>query len=447
MPDRVVVLGDALLDRDLDGRAERLAPDAPVPVVRDAITTIRPGGASLAALLLQRDGVEVTLVTALGDDDAGRALTRILFDEGVTVVDLGRDGATTEKVRIRADGHPVVRVDSDGEVARLRSPERAAQCLGGRIPLLVADYGRGMTADPTVRALVAAHARRAPVVWDPHSLGDPPVAGCCVVTPNRAEAIAAGGRCDSIAGIAAIAADLAAAWHVTAVAVTLGEDGALLGIPGRAPLVVRAPVRASGDPCGAGDRFASAVVAALAAGCVLHEAVQEGVQRATEFVAGGGVSSLALAPQPVPVRASLGGRARPATVVATSGCFDLLHAGHVASLRAARALGDRLVVLLNSDASVRRLKGPGRPLVPAADRAAVLGGLACVDSVEIFDDDTPLRALEVLKPQLFVKGGDYGAVDIPEQHAMAQWGGQVVIVPYLPGHSTTRILEEARGAA
>jgi D-beta-D-heptose 7-phosphate kinase/D-beta-D-heptose 1-phosphate adenosyltransferase len=298
-----------------------------------------------------------------------------------------------------------------------------------------------------VRALIAAHARCAPVVWDPHPFGAPPVAGCCVATPNRAEAVAAGGRCDSIASTAATAADLATTWQVTGVAVTLGADGALLAIPGRAPLVVSAPTRAVGDPCGAGDRFASALVGALAAGCVLHEAVEESVARASEFVASGGVASLALPSQRSPARSSLQPHAPAPTVVATSGCFDLLHAGHVASLRAARALGDRLVVLLNSDASVRRLKGPGRPLVPATDRAAVLRGLACVDAVEVFDEDTPLRALERLKPQLFVKGGDYGGLEIPEHRAMLEWGGRVVIVPYLAGRSTTRLLEEARGAA
>jgi rfaE bifunctional protein nucleotidyltransferase chain/domain len=401
----------------------------------------------LAATLLHRDGAGVTLVTAFGDDDAGQELSAVLADEGLRVVDLGRCGATTEKVRIRADGHPVVRVDSDGEATGVRDADRVATVLEGTTPLLVADYGRGLTADPRVRASVAAHARRAPVVWDPHPAGAPPVPGCCVVTPNRAEAIAAGGRCDSIPSVAATAAELAAAWHATGVAITLGADGALLGVPGRAPLVVPAPARTAGDACGAGDRFASALAAALAAGRSLHDAVEDGVARASEFVLGGGVSSLEFSPRPVEARRSLRGRRQPATVVATSGCFDLLHAGHVASLRAARALGDRLVVLLNSDASVRRLKGPGRPLVPAADRAAVLAGLSCVDAVEIFDDDTPLRALERLKPNLFVKGGDYGGLEIPEQEAMARWGGRVVIVPYLAGRSTTRILEEARGAA
>jgi rfaE bifunctional protein nucleotidyltransferase chain/domain len=139
-------------------------------------------------------------------------------------------------------------------------------------------------------------------------------------------------------------------------------------------------------------------------------------------------------------------RARGGTVVATSGCFDLLHAGHVSALRAARALGDHLVVCLNSDASIRRLKGPGRPLVDERDRAALLRSLECVDGVVVFDEERPVRALEELRPDIFVKGGDYGSATLPETAVLARWGGQAVIVPYLEGRSTTRLVEEVRRA-
>jgi rfaE bifunctional protein nucleotidyltransferase chain/domain len=132
--------------------------------------------------------------------------------------------------------------------------------------------------------------------------------------------------------------------------------------------------------------------------------------------------------------------------VATSGCFDIVHAGHLASLRAARSLGSRLVVCVNSDASVRRLKGPGRPVLPEADRAALLRELACVDDVVVFDEDTPVRVLERLRPDVFVKGGDYSAGELPEAAAIAAWGGRAVVVPYVEGRSTTRIVEEVRRA-
>ena len=131
------------------------------------------------------------------------------------------------------------------------------------------------------------------------------------------------------------------------------------------------------------------------------------------------------------------------TVVATGGCFDLLHAGHIATLEAARRLGDCLVVCLNSDRSVRRLKGPDRPLVPEAERAAVLSALACVDAVALFDEDTPERVLELLRPHVWAKGGDYSDADLPEAAVLERWGGRTVILPYVAGRSTTRLIEEA----
>jgi rfaE bifunctional protein nucleotidyltransferase chain/domain len=151
------------------------------------------------------------------------------------------------------------------------------------------------------------------------------------------------------------------------------------------------------------------------------------------------------APGAAPDAAAVVARARAAggTVVATGGCFDLLHAGHVQVLQAARGLGDCLVVLLNSDASVRRLKGPDRPLQPEGDRAAVLRALACVDAVQVFDEDTPVAALERLRPDLWAKGGDYAATELPETAVLREWGGEVVILPFLSGRSTTRLIREA----
>jgi D-beta-D-heptose 7-phosphate kinase/D-beta-D-heptose 1-phosphate adenosyltransferase len=441
-----MVVGDAMLDRDVEGRAERIAPDAPVPVVRDGVTRSRAGGAALAAVLLAADGHDVTLVTALGDDDAGRTVVELCQRGGVRLVDAGRSGPTPEKIRVRADGQTLVRVDHDDPAPSIVEPDQAAAALAeGAGGVLVADYGRGVAATTVVRATLEALMRHTPLVWDPHPLGPPPVPGCVLVTPNRSEVTSAGAHADSVPAAASAALVLCARWHARAVAITLGADGAVLGEAGLPPYVVPAPFHANGDPCGAGDRFASYVVSALAGGHSLPESVLGAVRVATEFVAAGGASVVAA--DDAHAHRSLLSQRNVATTVATSGCFDLLHAGHVACLEAARALGDRLVVLLNSDASTRRLKGPGRPLVPAADRAAVLRGLECVDEVVIFDEDTPLRALERLKPILFVKGGDYAGVELPEQQTMARWGGRVVIVPYLAGRSTTRLVEEARGAA
>jgi rfaE bifunctional protein nucleotidyltransferase chain/domain len=196
-----------------------------------------------------------------------------------------------------------------------------------------------------------------------------------------------------------------------------------------------------GDPCGAGDRFAATVTALVATGVSLPDAVGAAAAEARSFVAHSGWhgSNRPTGDDGVVERT----RARGGTVVATGGCFDLLHAGHVAMLQAARRLGDCLVVCLNSDVSVRRLKGPDRPLVGEDDRAAVLRALGCVDDVIVFDEETPVAALERLAPDVFVKGADYDAATLPEAEVMSRLGGRVVTVPYVAGRSTTKLIERA----
>jgi rfaE bifunctional protein nucleotidyltransferase chain/domain len=197
----------------------------------------------------------------------------------------------------------------------------------------------------------------------------------------------------------------------------------------------------------------------LAGGTTLGEAARAGVRAASRHVAAGGAAALARrvdrqpsrGEEPLDAAAVLDlaryTRRRGGTVVATGGCFDLLHAGHVATLRAARRLGDCLVVCVNSDDSVRRLKGPDRPLVGHEDRVAVLSALDCVDAVLVFDEDTPCTVLEALRPDIWVKGGDYVAGTLPEDEVLSRWGGHSVVVPYLPGRSTTQLVARARTPA
>jgi rfaE bifunctional protein nucleotidyltransferase chain/domain len=209
-----------------------------------------------------------------------------------------------------------------------------------------------------------------------------------------------------------------------------------------------------GDPCGAGDAFAAAAALALADGAVTGEAVAAAVAAASAFVARGGASNWTGARDAVDAPAPAADSSVPAllarvraaggTVVATGGCFDLLHPGHVATLRAARGLGDCLVVCINSDESVRRLKGPSRPLVTAADRARVLEALEFVDAVVVFEEDTPAEVLDRLRPDVWAKGGDYAGADLPEAAVLRRWGGQAVVLPYLDGHSTTALVERSR---
>jgi D-beta-D-heptose 7-phosphate kinase / D-beta-D-heptose 1-phosphate adenosyltransferase len=607
----LVVVGDALLDRDLDGRAERLAPDAPVPVVDDPAERRRPGGAALAATLAATlDRRAVVLITALAGDEAGGSLRGLLELAGVEVVDLGLDGQTPEKIRVRAQGRSLLRLDRATRPGVVGPLDRAGRrALAGAGAVLVADYGRGVAAEPGVRGALAALPSRRPLVWDPHPRGPAPVPGARLATPNRAEAagFVAEVPGDGLAAVTARARRLAERWRAAGVAVTLGPGGALLVEGAGAPLVVPAPAATSGDPCGAGDRFSATAAGLLADGALPSEAVAGAVAAATAFVAAGGAATVHLSPtlataprapgaaritrpapgtrpargtpaygtptpgtpgspephlpvpgppvgeatptpeggapavhnphthnpytdrppaDPFPIDPSLtnpsltnpsltnpsltnppltnppltnppltnppltnppltnppltnppvpdpppadsplldlrpgdptpgGGspidralgliaavRAMGGTVVATGGCFDLLHAGHVATLRAARALGDCLVVCLNSDDSVRRLKGPERPLVPEADRVAVLEALGCVDVVVPFDERTPEAVLRRLRPDVFAKGGDYALTDLPEAALLSTWGGQAVVLPYLEGRSTTQLMKE-----
>ncbi|MEU1542970.1 PfkB family carbohydrate kinase [Actinacidiphila glaucinigra] len=451
----LVVVGDALLDQDIDGVCARLAPDAPVPVLDVARDRYRPGGAALAAVLAARAGRPVLLVTALGGDPASTAVRRLLTPR-VKVVEMPLHGTLPVKTRIMADGHPLVRVDrGNGSPGR---PGRAVtEVLRQAHTVLVADYGRGTAA--AVREQLAALCRRATVVWDPHPRGQTPVPGVRLVTPNAAEVRAFTGDSAADASLRSCAeggSELAGRWRAAAVAVTLAERGVLLARPGAtSPMLVPAPYRATGDACGAGDCFAAETAGALADGCLPEEAVQRGVAEAAAFVAAGGAGNPALwSTGQAPFTGRAGAetdpfalaervRARGGTVVATGGCFDLLHAGHVGLLESARRIGDCLIVCVNSDASITRLKGPGRPLSPLADRVRVLAGLGCVDAVAVFDEDTPTAVLGRLKPHVWAKGGDYDADALPEAAAVRSWDGQCVVLPYLDGRSTTQLARRA----
>lgn len=446
----LVIIGDSMLDLDIEGTATRLSPEAPVPVVDAARIWRRPGGAGLAAVLAARTGCDVVLVTAIGDDADGQALTDLLADAGVRLIALKLTGSTVCKTRIRAGGQSMLRLDrGDGSAAGAPVPAAVTEALSQADAVCVADYGRGVTAHTEIRELIARAAHRVPTVWDPHPRGSEPVPGCWLITPNQDEA--AGRSAES----------LRERWAARAVCVTLGSKGALVATDtGNAhhPVQDSAARAGRGDTCGAGDRFAIAATIALAAGKDIHDAVADAVGAASRFVAAGGAvgvssadsvggipsaaTSTAITGDIAEVRDRL--RRRGGRLVATGGCFDLLHTGHVRLLRQARDLGDALVVLLNSDASVRALKGPRRPVVADRDRARVLAALACVDAVVIFDEHSPEAALEQLRPDVWVKGGDYTEADLPEAGVVRRHGGEVVLLPTVAGYSSSNLIAAAR---
>jgi rfaE bifunctional protein nucleotidyltransferase chain/domain len=417
---------------------------------------LRPGGAGLAAALAARDGNEVTLVTALADDGPAHALRGALDRAGVEVLDLGLDGATPEKFRFLAGRQQLLRVDRGNRSSSVGAATAAARAaLSWADAVLVADYGRGVAAEAALRATLTEVCSRVPVVWDPHPHGPPPVPRVTVATPNECElkgATAAAEDGLEAVEIAQRAKSLRRQWSSHALCVTRGGQGALLVVPGAAPVAIPAEPVQGGDRCGAGDRFSSRLSTALAHGLELRDAVCEAVAAASVFVGAGGARAFAenaargedlQGPRAVADAFALAREVRAAggVVVATGGCFDLLHAGHVATLMAARRLGDCLIVCINSDRSVRRLKGAGRPVVAEGERAALLSALGCVDAVVAFDEDTPEAVLRRLRPHVWAKGGDV-STSMPEARVVEEGGGKAIVLPFLDGHSTTRLIEE-----
>ncbi len=479
-----MVVGDSFLDVDVEGDATRLCPDAPVPVVDVTRRRHRPGGAGLAALLGSLDGADVVLITALGRDAEAAALAALWTDR-LEVLPLPLTGTTVTKTRVIGRSAPLVRLDSGtGRAAPGPLPEAIRRVLRSAGAVVVSDYGRGVCGLDELRAELTSVAERVPLLWDPHPRGSAPVPGARLVTPNVAEA-------EHFSGIGEpdrAAARLADRWQADAVVVTVGAAGAVLVERGPSPasdhgndqgsgqdhdrvhhreLVVSRTVpvpvelrggrHASVDSCGAGDQFAVAAAAALCSGAAVPDAVREAVAAAARFVGRGAAGSVSTTVRPErPLGTgrtaaqdvdafALADRVRRTggRLVATGGCFDLIHPGHIALLEAARALGDALVVCLNSDDSVRRAKGHGKPLVGQQDRARVLTALSAVDAVVVFDEDTPEEILLALQPDVWVKGADYADRPLPEAGVVRAYGGQVRLVPLASGYSTTSIVRTA----
>lgn len=419
---KLVVVGDSLLDVDVEGTVDRVCPDAPAPVLDVVGEHARAGGAALAATMAARDCVDVTLVSALSCDAAGERLRSLVEVPGL----YGRTGAVPVKTRLRCGGTSLARMDHGGSGTPQVTDDMLDAVLSADF-VLASDYGRGLLRDERLRSVLT----RVPVVWDPHPRGPAPVPGVRLATPNLSEAKAFSELTDPDAA----AAELVSRWRARAVVVTLGGQGALLHCGGT-PVAVPAPAVQIADPCGAGDRFAVTAAVRLAGGAAPDDAVADAVAAAAEFLRDGGVSGMR-APLPSTVDSV---RRRGGTVVATGGCFDVLHTGHVRMLAAARALGDCLVVCLNSDLSVRRLKGENRPVNRESERIEVLRALESVDDVVVFGEDTPENVLGRLRPDVWVKGGDYTADQLPEAAVVRRWGGRSVVVPYHRGRSTTEIL-------
>ncbi len=459
----VLVVGDIMLDRYWHGATSRISPEAPVPVVRVEQTEDRPGGAGNVALNVAALGSAATLVGITGDDEAANALTDRLQAAGVHCA-FARTASvpTITKLRVISRHQQLIRMDFEEPAlpadACAAIPAEVAKALANARVLVLSDYAKGTLADPA--GLIAAAAKhKVPVLVDPKGSDFAKYRGATLLTPNLHEFEAVVGHCATEAELVARGEKLIRDLSLQALLVTRGEHGMTLIRDGQPELHLPARAREVFDVTGAGDTVIAVLAAALAAGEDMPNAVGLANIAAGIVVGKLGTATISapelrravtretgsergvLTPDQLQV-AIEEAHANGETVVMTNGCFDILHAGHVSYLEQARACGDRLIVAVNDDASVSRLKGSGRPINPVDRRMAVLAGLGSVDWVVSFSEDTPENLLEQLKPDVLVKGGDYSREQVVGWQIVEAYGGKVAVLGLVDNCSTTAIVNK-----
>jgi D-beta-D-heptose 7-phosphate kinase/D-beta-D-heptose 1-phosphate adenosyltransferase len=464
---RVLCIGDVMLDHYIYGRVERVSPEAPIPVLRIEHEVKKLGGAGNVLANLHALGVEARAIAVIGDDPAGGEVAGLMAAlDGINARAIKEAArVTTVKTRYVADTQQMLRADRE-RVAPIAAVTRAEllatvrQALAECGVVALSDYAKGVLADGVAAEIIAA-AREAGrvVVVDPKGTDYGRYRGATVIKPNRRELAEATGRpVESAADVVAAARALIAAHGFRAVLVSLSRDGMLLVEEDGTTHALAGEAREVFDVSGAGDTVLATLAAALGAGVALRDAAQlanlaagivvgkagTAAVHADELVAALVDRDALMTRKRMPLSAALDRVARwrrnGLAVGFTNGCFDLLHPGHVSLLSEARAACDRLVVGLNSDASVTRLKGPGRPAQGAEARAQVLSSLASVDLVVVFDEDTPRTLIAALKPDVLVKGADYRLDQVVGADIVQAYGGKVLLAQIVPGHSTTATL-------
>ena len=468
----VAVIGDIMVDRYLTGRIERISPEAPVPVLVHNHERTVAGGAANVAMNIASLGCAVHLVGAIGSDADGEDIRTLLSDAGISpewlVVDPGRP--TISKTRIVSGRQQLVRIDRE-LTGRLASEveERIIRAAGAAISkadiVVLSDYAKGVFGDRVLLEVIgAAKSAGKPVLVDPKRRTFEVYRGADVIKPNAGELSAATGLpCATDQDLEAAALELTKQFAGTLV-VTRGEAGLSLFSPGQPARHITTVAQEVADVSGAGDTALAALAVAMAEGLPIDDAavisnfaagiavgklgtavisrkeLNTALLRASEAdYHPGALTNLAAAAEMANAWRLAGER-----VVFANGCFDLVHAGHIELLTSAAAEGDRLIVGLNSDASVRRLKGPTRPIQTEADRARIVGALRAVDLVVLFDEDTPLALIDAICPDVLVKGADYTEDKVVGGDLVKSRGGRVALVPLVVGRSSTTIVERMR---
>lgn len=465
---RCLVVGDLMLDEYLWGKAERISPEAPVQVVDVVREELRLGGAGNVVHNLAALGADVSVCSVVGGDQNGRELLERFcqhhIDTRAIFLDPGR--RTSRKTRVVAAHQQIVRIDRESREALPSSVEQQlclwiADHAREYKVIVLSDYNKGVLTPTVIAAAVAAAVQAGiPVLVDPKGTDFTRYSGATLLTPNRKEAeVASGIPIKDAASLAEAAAVIMAATGLQHLLITRSEEGMSLFSQGGEVVHIPTVAREVFDVSGAGDTVLATLAVGVASGLTMAESAR--LANIAAGIAVGKLGTSIVTPQEIIDTVSLAHKDshakikslevlsaliaaeknRGKRIVFTNGCFDLLHFGHVKYLQKARSLGDLLVLGLNSDASVRRLKGPKRPLIDQDERAHLLAALDCIDYVVIFDEDTPLNLITSLKPHILAKGGDYSLDGVVGRDVVESYGGRVELITFVDGKSTTNIIE------
>jgi D-beta-D-heptose 7-phosphate kinase/D-beta-D-heptose 1-phosphate adenosyltransferase len=467
---KVLVIGDVMLDCYISGNTQRISPEAPVPVVHIQDNYQRPGGAANVALNIAALGAQAILLGLIGEDDSGRQLQQKLLNENIDSRLIASNNAKTiSKLRVMSRNQQLIRLDTEDGFAHTNHEQLLKQAIAATeevTAVVLSDYNKG-----TLRPILAdflAHCKnkKVPVLVDPKGSDFSIYRSATLLTPNMSEFEAVAGNPLHETDFQQRAFNLMSDYDINNLLVTRSEKGMTLFQHEATPFDLAAEVREVYDVTGAGDTVIATLATALGANYSFHDATTLANLAAGIAVGKMGTATVSLAElqtaliskQHSDVITQNGilslddllketklARVRGETLVMTNGCFDILHAGHVHYLNEARKLGDRLIVAVNSDDSVKRLKGDERPINSVDNRMLVLDALACVDWVVAFDADTPAQVIDAIVPDKLVKGGDYQVEDIIGYQTVTQAGGEVLTINLTPGCSTTNIINKAKG--
>lgn len=452
----ILVVGDVMLDKYVHGSVSRISPEAPIPVLKINKNVSKLGGAANVAKNLADLGAKVILSSVINNDAAGIELMNILDENGIEssmIVDVTRP--TTIKTRFMSDGHHLLRIDDESTNAisyttATKIVDDIKSLVAGVDIVILSDYNKGVLSEDVIDKIISA-AQGKIIIVDPKKSTFHPYYGCTILTPNEKELFWATGVTD-MADAAKKALEQSGA---DSILLTRSEKGMALFTKDKEPFVIPALAKSVVDVCGAGDTVIATLAACLAAGETLEESAVTANQAAAIVVGKIGTATVSaaelraakhqddkIAEISVALDIISTWKSQGLKVGFTNGCYDLVHPGHVQMLKKCRQNCDRLVVGLNSDDSVKRLKGENRPIQNEFSRATVLSGFSSVDLVVIFEEDTPLKLIETLLPNVMMKGADYKVETVVGAEVVIANGGEVKLIELEQGHSTSNIVKK-----